>query len=189
VISSRTFRIVAVLLALPLVALVLLRLGRASHPRQPLSAASVSPLPAPPETEAPPRAIVPPEAPDEDVYSSWTTLEDAMAESQRSGKPILIDFNAAWCGPCHEMKRQVFDDGDRGSEVERLVIPVSIVDREHEDGENPPEIAELQGRYQVDAFPTLIVFSPRTGRSLRTEGFGGADQTIQWITAAARAVR
>jgi len=123
------------------------------------------------------------------TYSRWTTLESAMTESQRSGKPVLIDFNADWCGPCQQMKHQVFEDVDRGMTVQNLVIPVSIVDRAREDGSNPPEVAELQERFQVDAFPTLVVFSPGTGRAMTTQGFGGAEHTIEWINAAAKAVR
>jgi thiol:disulfide interchange protein len=121
--------------------------------------------------------------------SHWTTLENATAESQRNGKPVLLDFNAEWCGPCRRLKQQVFDDWARGQAVQSAVIPVSVVDRVREDGSNPPEIENLQQRFQVDAFPTLVVFSPRSGRSMRTQGFGGAEGTLAWITEAAKAVR
>ena len=121
--------------------------------------------------------------------SQWTTLENALVESQRNAKPVLIDFSADWCGPCRAMRREVFEDGARGQAVQTAVIPVSIVDRVRENGSNPPDIESLQRRHQVQAFPTLIVFSPASGRTMRTQGFGGAEATLAWITQAARAVR
>jgi thiol-disulfide isomerase/thioredoxin len=122
-------------------------------------------------------------------YSQWTTYSSAVEQSRRNGKPILIDFNAEWCGPCQRLKREVFEDGARAQIVQTEVIPVSIVDRQQEEGRNPSETEELQRRYQVNAFPTLVVFSPQSGRMYTTRGFGDAEETLTWITQAARAVR
>jgi len=155
-------------------------------PAQPPGRASKGfrrPEPAPVQVETPVGE------PQRAELSYWTTFENAKAESRRNGKPVLIDFNADWCPPCQTMKRQVFDDLGRGRAVRTAVIPVSVVDRFREDGRNPPEIEDLQRRYGVEAFPTLIVFSPESGRTVKAVGFGGADRTVEWITEAAKAVR
>ena len=130
-----------------------------------------------------------PEAPaPSEVVSPWSTLDAAMAEAKQDDKPIFIDFSADWCGPCQRLRHEVFEDATRGRTLQTTVIPVSIVDRRREEGSNPADIESLQERFGVVAFPTLVVFSPRTGRILRCEGFGDAERTMAWITDAAHYV-
>jgi thiol-disulfide isomerase/thioredoxin len=119
----------------------------------------------------------------------WAAPDEALAESRRTGKPILIDFNAEWCNPCRAMKQAVFDAPPYARAVEAAVVPVSVVDRYREEGANPPDIETLQRRFEVSAFPTLVVFSPETGRFMKRAGFPGADETQAWIVQSAQAVR
>ncbi len=137
--------------------------------------------PNPPDLSSPrePRAI----------ESDWTTYKLAALESVDNGKPVMLDFNAEWCGPCRRLKQQVFEDEELGHVVRKAVIPVSIVDRSREDGSNTAEVEDLQRRFEVDAFPTLVVFMPATGRAIKVTGYGDAAATVQWIAHAAQSVR
>ena len=162
---------------------------RAPEPFAHARVAEPAPDPTPPAPGEPP----PPERaetqPVKDQPSSWTSFNAAMEESQRTGKPVLIDFNAEWCPPCQRLKREVFDDWSLGRAVQVAVIPVSIVDRIREEGRNAEEVQDLQRRYSVDAFPTLVVTSARTGRSVQARGYGGPQATMAWINQAAKSVR
>ena len=64
----------------------------------------------------------------------------------RSGKPVLVDFWAQWCPPCH-MIAPVLDEIAAERADSLAVIKINA-------DENP----ELARDYQVMSLPTLILF-------------------------------
>ncbi|MDQ4145193.1 MAG: thioredoxin [Actinomycetota bacterium] len=71
---------------------------------------------------------------------------DFRGEVLESGTPVLADFWADWCGPCHLVAREI---ESLAEEMDRHVKFVKInIDQE-------PGIAE---QYGVRSVPTLIVF-------------------------------
>ena len=72
------------------------------------------------------------------------TLFDAAVG--RSSVPILVDFWAAWCGPCHMMAPEVDKVAERTA-GRALILKVDT-----------DAVAELGGRYGIRSIPTIVLF-------------------------------
>jgi protein disulfide-isomerase len=112
---------------------------------------------------------------------TWVNATEFDTTSVTSSKPILYDFTADWCAPCQLMKREVFADKKLASMIGDAYTPVRVLDRNREDGQNPPAVDALQNRYAIDAFPTLIVVSPKGRAPARQVGYPGKEETQHFL--------
>ena len=107
---------------------------------------------------------------------NWVDLEDATRLAASSNRPILMDFTAEWCGPCHVLDKEVFRDPLLAKAINQRFIAVRVTDREMEDGRNSTEVEALQRRYGVQGFPTVIIADAAGTERGRMEGYGGREQ-------------
>ena len=101
----------------------------------------------------------------------FQTRRAAMAEVKKTGRPLLIDVNAKWCGPCEVMNREVFQGKKFAAEAKRWVLLSLDVDAH-------PELAAFYG---VRSFPTLVVLNPRGKVVASAAGYSGAAATLKFI--------
>ena len=104
---------------------------------------------------------------------AWRSFSDEMlAEAAESGTPVLIDFMADWCIPCHELDHKTFSVAEVIELSERTVplqVDLTAI------GENETAIKK---RFDVRGVPT-IVFIDGSGEErieLRVTGFVDADE-------------
>ena len=63
-----------------------------------------------------------------------------------SDKPVLVDFHATWCGPCH-MQAPILDDVKQRVGDAATIVKIDV--------DRNPQIA---AQYQIRGVPTLIIF-------------------------------
>jgi thiol:disulfide interchange protein len=111
----------------------------------------------------------------------WQPQKEAEAGARSAGKPVLYDFTAAWCGPCHRLDEEGWGDPEIAALVNRSYLPARVVDRDREDGKNTPAIDELERRYSVNAFPTLVVAAPDGSLIAKMQGYGGRGRLHEFL--------
>lgn len=92
---------------------------------------------------------------------SW---EEALAEAKQENKYIFLDIYASWCGPCKKLKRTTFKDEAVGNYFNSNFINMTM------DGETK-EGLELAEKYDIRAYPTLLIIDPNGKKMTKTVGF------------------
>jgi thioredoxin 1 len=105
------------------------------------------------------------------VSKNILTLSDATFDETIGGAdtPVLVDFWAEWCGPCH-MIAPVLEEIAAEHEGKLRIAKVNVDD-------NPATAT----RFNVMSIPTLLVFTPgdSTQEVKRLVGAKGKGQLLQ----------
>jgi len=108
----------------------------------------------------------------------WQTPESYAQLTNEPTKPILFDFSAVWCGPCKRLAKDVFADQESASYINENFTPVQVMEP---NGEAPQSVQDLQNKFGVKGFPTLIVKGKADGQLRSIVGYPGKDATMDFL--------
>jgi thiol:disulfide interchange protein len=100
----------------------------------------------------------------------------AVEQARASGKPLLIDFRADWCGACKMLDAYTWSDPAVRAEVAARFVPLQL-DLTNEEDEGVHGLAE---RYRVSGLPTIVAGDQRL------VGFVRAKEMLAVLRAAAK---
>ena len=91
-----------------------------------------------------------------------------LSEAQKQGKPVFIDFSAAWCIPCRELDVQTFSDPRVHEALKGWVLLKADLTQY-----NAGPVEELKKGYHILGVPTLVFLDKggREAENLRVVGF------------------
>ncbi len=102
-------------------------------------------------------------------------LGPALREARATGRPLLLDFHASWCGPCRQLEAEVLDNPSFQDLLARFVV-VRIDVEEH---------PELASEYGVAGIPDLRVLTPEGEPAEHWVGYAGVEATVARLREAA----
>jgi thiol:disulfide interchange protein len=110
-------------------------------------------------------------------FTSTDDINTALAKAKKLNKVLFIDFYTTWCAPCKIMEQSVFRDEDVANYMNENCISIRV---NAEKGKGPDRKLE----YAIDAYPTMLVYTPAGDEIARKQGSLGIEAFKQFIKAA-----
>ncbi len=94
-----------------------------------------------------------------------------MARAKTENRRVVVDFETTWCGPCKVMDQLVYSAQPVTEQAGSFVF-LKL------DGD---EQKELKEKYQVAAFPTLILLEPDGTVIRKSVGYQGVAEFLEFL--------
>jgi thioredoxin-related protein len=122
----------------------------------------------------------------------FTDHAKAVAESRKTGKPILADFTGSdWCGYCKKLDAEVFatDDFRKWAKENVVLLMVDFPKGKKLDPPIAKQNEELRVKFKVNGYPTLVYMDAEGKELGRQVGYSPGTGPERWIEAATQQMR
>ena len=93
----------------------------------------------------------------------WMTdLPKAQAKAKEEKKMVMLDFTGSdWCGFCIKLHKEVFSTRAFAEYAKNnlVLVEVDFPTKKKQSAELKAANAELQKRYKIDGYPTIVVLN------------------------------
>jgi len=105
------------------------------------------------------------------IPRGWNTnFDEALSNSAH--RPVLAFFTASWCSPCKLMTATTLTDP----------LIFSALDEVEHVGVDIDEQREIAEKYEIEAVPTFVVFTPSGHEVDRITGYRNVGDFFEWLT-------
>jgi thiol:disulfide interchange protein DsbD len=113
----------------------------------------------------------------------WQPYSEAsLAQARQSGKPVMVEFTAAWCGNCLALEATVFHDERTVKTIKQHDVVTLRADLSKSDAPGWKLLRQISA---VGAIPLTAVYAPGRDEPLQLSGIYTTDQLVTTLTEAA----
>jgi thioredoxin-related protein len=122
--------------------------------------------------------------------AGWQTdYKTALEQAAKQNKYVLLDFTGSdWCGWCIQLSKDTFSKPAFKEYADKnlILVELDFPNNKMQSDLLIKQNQELQQKYQVEGFPTLILLDPKGREVARNVGYlqGGPQGFINWVKSA-----
>jgi thioredoxin-related protein len=116
----------------------------------------------------------------------WQTdYKAALEQASKENKAVLLDFTGSdWCGWCIKMDKETFSQADfkKFAEKNLVLVELDFPRSKPQSAEVKNQNAELQAKYGIEGYPTLVLLDSK-GKELARANYleGGPKAFAAWV--------